>query len=322
MKGKILALAVGLGLLAYLVVWADPSKVVGLLGKADLRIIAIGLCLWPVGAVLRIVRWRYLLKQSGVTVPLGNVAKVFIAGLAISNMTPGKSGDPIRSVLLKKVAGNNIGLTLPSVIVERALDVGVMIAFAVAGLSLLISTSMAVWLAAAICIYAAVFIAAVVILSSESRARWTTDRLFAMFSWVPRIRNLKTKIDQFAVDMHRSFKLYKSLKTLGYATFLSFFIWLYEGILLWLAFSALGLNVDIFVVVAMLSAITLIAVLTFLPGGLGSSELLIVSIFTVLFPLSMTDVIAASLLSRFMGFWIYIGLGAFLIATMRYRYSV
>lgn len=322
MKGKILALAVGLGLLAMLVITADPSKVAGLLEKADLRVVAMGLCLWPVGVMLRVVRWRYLLQQSGVPVSFANSAKVFIAGLAISNMTPGKSGDPIRSVLLKKVAGNNIGLTLPSVIVERALDVGVMIIFAVAGLALLISTSMAIWLAAAIIVYAAAFITAVIILSSESRTRWTTDKLYSMLSWVPRIRGLKTKIDQFAIDMHRSFKFYKSLKTLGFATVLSVFVWLYEGVLLWLAFSALGMSVDIFAVTTMLSAVTLIAVLTFLPGGLGSSELLIVSIFTLLFPLSMTDVIAASLLSRFMGFWIYIGLGAFLILTMRYRYSV
>ncbi len=322
MRGKIIAMLVAFGLLAALIITADPAKVAELLSKADPRFVAAGLLIWPVGMLLRVVRWRYLLACSGTKLPFASALKVFIAGLAISNMTPGKTGDPIRSVLLKKVSGNSVGLTLPSVIIERALDVGTMILLALSGLTLLLYTSVAAWLAAAIALYAGVFITAMAILSSEKRTKWAIERFYSMFSWIPRVKKMRERLDQFAADMHRAFRLYGNAKVMAVSAVMSLGIWAYEGVLLWLAFGALGMNLDLLAIIAMLSAITLVAVLTFLPGGLGSSELLTVSIFTVIFSLSMPDIIAASLLSRFMGFWIYIGLGAFFVATMRYKYPV
>jgi uncharacterized membrane protein YbhN (UPF0104 family) len=47
-----------------------------------------------------------------------------------------------------------------------------------------------------------------------------------------------------------------------------------------------------------------------------------VAFLTSLFPLSVADVTAAALLNRFIGFWVYIAVGAGLLATMRYRYSI
>ena len=328
MKSRIIAMVAALGLLAALIVVADPGKVVALLLKVDLKWIALGLCLWPVGVVLRTERWRYLLRKVGVNVPFIEAAKIYVAGLAISNITPAKSGDPLRSVLLKKVAGDRVGTTLPALIVERAFDIAAMVVIAGIPLFTVFGVRMQglmTWFGAAVGVYAAVFAIAVYVLSSEGRTHTAINMIYRGLSWWPRVRKLEHRMSDFAASLHSSFKLYGSWSIMWRTAAFSLCIWTFEGALFWLSFQALGLGQAAQLPVAVIVTVslsTLIAVLTFLPGGIGSSEVVAVAFLTSLFPLSVADVTAAALLNRFIGFWVYIVVGAGLLATMRYRYSI
>jgi uncharacterized protein (TIRG00374 family) len=325
MKGRIISITAALVLLAGLIYFSGPDKIVGTLLRTNLFIAAAGFGVMVVGAVLRTERWRYLLRRAGISVPFGAAMKVYVAGLFLSNVTPGKSGDPIRSVLLKKVCGYKVSSSLPSVIAERALDVGSMVLLGVVGLVMVAASAASAvmpFFMAAIAVYASIFLVAMFALSSESRARWTASKLNKIASRIPKIKNYSGRAEEFMINMQKSLMLYWHKKTLITGMLYSITIWALESVILYVAFLSLGFNITYAAAMAAICVSTLIAVLTFLPGGIGSSEVIAVAFLTSLFPLSAADVTAAALLNRFIGFWVYTVVGAGLLATMRYRYSI
>lgn len=325
MKGRIISITAALLLLAGLIYFSGPEKIAGTLLRTNLYIAAIGFTVMAVGAVLRTERWRYLLRRAGITVPFGAALKIYVASLFLSNVTPGKSGDPIRSVLLKKVCGDKVSSSLPSVIVERALDVGGMVMLGLAGLAMVAASAASTvmpFFAGAIAVYAVIFLITMFVLSSESRARWTALKLNRIASKLPKIKNYSGRAEEFMINMQKSLTTYWHKKTLAIGMLYSIAIWALEGVIFYMAFLSLGFNVTYVAAMTAICVSTLIAVLTFLPGGIGSSELLSVAFFMSITSLAMADITAAAIVSRALSYWVYVIVGAGLLATMKYSYSV
>jgi len=106
---------------------------------------------------------------------------------------------------------------------------------------------------------------------------------------------------------------YKNRRTLFVTFVYSVLVWLVEGLILWVSFLSIGISISIAFCITIVAFTTLIAVLTFLPGGLGSSEAVAILIFTKLFNLSIAEVMSAAILSRLFGYWVYVLLGAVLL---------
>jgi len=325
MKGKIISITVAVALLSALIYVSGPREIAQILSRINVFTALGGLALLGVGAVLRTERWRFLLGKAGIKVPFWTAMKVYVASLFLSNITPGKSGDPIRSVILKKVSGESVSKSLPSVIVERAFDVGTMIAIGLVGISLLATSATSTvmsWFAAAIAVYVVIFFLAIFSISSEPRARWSAKIAVAVVSKLPKIKNHSTKAEKFIMNMQESLSAYGGKKTIVVGAAYSLAIWMFEGLIVYVSFLSLGFDVPIISAVAALSVTTLISVLTFLPGGLGSSEVISVAFFTSLTMLTMADVTAAAIVARLLAYWVYVLVGAGLLATMKYKYSI
>jgi uncharacterized protein (TIRG00374 family) len=325
MKGRIISITAALALLAGLIYFSGPEKIAGTLLRANLVIIVAGLSVMAIGGVLRTERWRYLLRKAGISVPFFTAMKIYVASMFLSNVTPGKAGDPIRSVLLKKVHGDNVSSSLPSVIVERALDVGSMVLLGVVGLSLVAASAASAivpFFAGAMVIYAVIFLAAIFALSSEGRARWTASFINRFVSHLPKIRKYTERTENFMLNMQRSLATYGNKRTIGTALLYSLAVWTIEGALLYVAFLSLGFDVPFVAAVTSVCVATLISVLTFLPGGIGSAELISVAFFMSITTLTMADITAAAIVSRALSYWIYVAVGAALLATMKYNHGV
>jgi uncharacterized protein (TIRG00374 family) len=325
MKGRIISITVALILLAALIYISGPEKIAAVLLQANLLIASTALLFFSAGIILRTQRWRFLLRQAKISVPFFTAMKIYIASLFLSNITPGKTGDPIRSVLLKKVSGDSVGASLPSIIVERALDVASMIVIGALGIAFVVASAtaqMIEWFAIAIAIYVVIFSVAVFAVSSEGRAKWSASLLRRIASRLPKIRKYEGKIETLILGMQKSMSAYKSKSVLSISAAYSFAIWTVEGVIIYIAFLALGFNVSLAAAVTSLSVTTLIAVITFLPGGIGAAEFTSVAFFASITALTMADITAVAILSRVLSYWITIVLGAFLLATMKYKYKV
>ncbi len=324
MKKRYISLLVSFGLLALLIYFSDVGKIAEVLSRANLFYIFIGLFIWLVNAVLRTARWQYLLEKIDIRIKFFQIMKVFIAGLFISNITPGKTGDPIRSIILKKVQGSKVSKTLPSIIFERVFDVLTTVLISLLGVFALFPqlSQISFWVSIAIIFYILAFSTALYIITSEHRTKTALSKIYSIFSFISKINKFKNRINSFSKNLYTSFQNYKSKRTVLVTLSYSVVIWLLEGVTLFIAFKALGLEVTLLSTIVIVPIAALISILTFLPGGIGSAEIITVLFFTSLFPLTLAEVTATALLGRLLSFWIYAALGSVLLSTFKYKYKV
>ncbi len=324
MKERLIPILISLLLLAGLIYFSDFQKIVTVISQANPYFIIFAFFLWPLGAFIRSARWQYLLQKISIKVPFFQTMKIYITGLFLSNLTPAKIGEPIRSVLLKKSQGKGIGKSLPTIFLERIFDLIVMMLISIlGGLFLVVKLSKIFsWLILVILFYVFLIFFGIFILTSKKRIKKTLLKFCTFFSIFPWMKKLGNRLDKFSTSLYESFSKIKAKKTLLVTFLFTLPIWLLEGAIFYIIFLSLGLKITLLSAVVIVPIAALIGVLTFLPGGLGSSEIIMVLFFTTLFSLTLPQVTAAVLLVRLVSFWTYAIVGSIILSTLKYRYKV
>ena len=116
-----LTLALGAGVYLILAVLSDLDRLGEALNNFNYALIPAILGLVSLSYVGRFLRWLYYLRVLKVTVPLGVNAAIFAAGLSMT-ISPGKLGEVLKSVFVRRVSGVPIDRTAPAVVAERATD--------------------------------------------------------------------------------------------------------------------------------------------------------------------------------------------------------
>ena len=313
---RIALLSVSVLILGLLVLLSGPESVAETLLGADPLFLFLGLLLWFSGYLLRTVRWKFLLERCDVKPDFPTVMKVYASGLFLSNLSPGKVGDPARNLILKKVSGYRVGRSLPSLVFERLSDVIVTLSLAVWSV-FVVSGPVWIWILTAVVFYFSVFAAFLLALNSEGFAGWLTSKI----SGIVPFPGFGPKFEKFLQRLKRNLKKY-GFSSVVISVLLSFPVWVLDASVFYISFLALGLEVELLPVLTLVPLISLVSILTMLPGGLGSSELLAVVLFTSLYPLSPAEVTAAALLSRLLSSWPYALLGSAFLSSMKYRYEI
>lgn len=316
MKKRNLLFLVSFSLLAALIYFSNPSKVFTIITNAKIEYIFLGLSFWLITAVMRSLRWRYLLGKLDVRISFPGALKYYITGLFISNLSPAKSADPIRAVFLKKMEGESFSKGMASISLERILDLLAMITIAIPGLVLLtLSSNVVVWAWGAIGLYIFMISFFFYLLFSGDKLEKFLGKFVSIFSFIPQIKRLGNKVEKFSGKLRESMRRYSSKRTLATAFLWSLAVWILNFVPVWMAFYALGFEVPFTVVVTVLTLATLIGIITFLPGTLGSGEVLSVTMFSMLLTISVSGLTSAVILGRFLNFWVYAFVGAVLITT-------
>jgi len=99
---KIFLLIISFLLLGGLIYYSNPGEIYQALLKVNPIFITLGIFFWLIGNILRSYRWKYLLEKIDIEISLFTAMKIYTIGMFISNMTPGKLGDPVRNLILKK----------------------------------------------------------------------------------------------------------------------------------------------------------------------------------------------------------------------------
>jgi uncharacterized protein (TIRG00374 family) len=323
-KGQIISLVAALGILAGLVYFSDFNRIIEVLQGTNLYYIFLGVIVWIVTAIIRVIRWRSLLAYADIRIPFISAFRILVSSLFISNLTPAKIGDPIRSLLLKKVSGFGVGRSLTSVIIERMFDVFAIVVISLVGLGV-IAYGMAYLylpLVFAVLLYFIVIIVVVYFLVSEKRLKKLIMKLYSIFRFVPFAGRFEGKLERFSEGLTQTFPVYKKKKILGMTFVYSVMIWVLEGATLFLGFKALGLEITLISAVVIFPIANLISVLTLLPGGIGSTEIITVLFFSSLFSLGLPEITAAVLIGRLLSFWIYIIVGALIFSNLKFKYKL
>lgn len=280
--------------------WQDVSKAIATIGVQGM---VIALLMSLLNYSLRFVRWQLYLKQLGHTPPLLPSLRIYLAGFALTT-TPGKAGEALRSVLLKRWRvpyPDSLGALLS----ERLSDLIAAVLLTLAGLSLYPPARPMILVGVALVI-------GLLVVISQQRL---LEKLAGWFAAHPhRIANML----QHACTMLLQARRCNSPGMLATATALSVIAWGAEALafhwmLLWLELDV-SLTFSLFVyMIAMIAG-----ALSFMPGGLGGAEATMTALL-VWKGMPAPEAVAVTILIRLATLWFAVLLGGICLGLGRER---
>jgi len=320
MKKRVFLFIISFAILAALLYFSDFFKTMEIISRANLFLIFATFSLWILDSILRTIRWQILLKRIKIKTSFPKLWQIFVASMFFSNLSPAKTGDPLRSVILKRTDNKSFSRSLSSVIIERIMDVIFLIIVASVSMFFLFTklSGFGLWIYLSIVLYVAIIAVGIFVISSEKRSGAFFTKLFKIFSFIPKVKSYEWKVKEGSKELSSAFKQYKHVPTLFSSFILTIFIWIIQGLVIYLSFMSIGLDIYVWACVAVVPLSVLIGLITFLPGAIGSSEVITVTFFTTLFSVTLPQVTAVTLISRLLMFWPYVFIGA-LIFSLKFK---
>ena len=258
-----------------------------------------------IGYSFRFFRWHWYLVHMGHPIPMISSFRIYFASLALS-ASPGRVGESIKSLLLKRRHDTPVSHTLAGLLCERFTDL--------LAVMLLISLGAFSGIQAKWAIITVAIIQLCIILLMR-HPEWLKRSMLAPVRKWPRVNHL---IIWFEFMIDRISMLLSSGILVG-SVFLAVMSWVLEGIALYWLFQYLGVDsITLLQAIMILAASDLIGAISFMPGGIGGAEVTLISL-SILYGAGQTEAVAATFLIRFITLWFGVGLG---IMSMFWEQSV
>jgi len=259
------------------------------LGVVNIGLI-VGLSL--INYALRSARWSVYLKRLGHPLPTATNTLCYLSGFAFT-LTPGKAGEAGRAIHLKKY-GVRVNATLGSVFFERLMDLIAIIGIGTVAMMQLPGLRWIVFCASGLALIAfgaLYFMTRTEPLTPDSKTVWWRRLVFRVSEIVQLIYPLL------------------NTETLFWSFVLGLFAWGCEAFgLYWLCLH-LGLQINPLTACGIYAASLLAGALSFLPGGLGTTEATMSGMLIALAGASPSVAITATTICRVLTLWLAIGIG-------------
>ena len=217
-----------IALLAGLTYYADPAQVAATLANANLHYAALGVLTGIVALLVRVKKWAVLLEKSFI-----ETAHSQIAGVTISNFTPGKIAEPVKAILLKKRAGVDVSKSLPSIFWERVVDLSVVMILSLFVFTTLpLGGNLRVLSFSGIAIFGGIALVAIAVIYNQRFGRI----IFRIARKFPILNRLSENF----IENFYSVRVKK--RNVGKCFFWTFAAWLLDSVTFYITFLALGVD--------------------------------------------------------------------------------
>ncbi len=314
MDRKTILLLVVSVLILFVMLWfVGIDKVWNALKIANLNIIALAIVVQVFTYFLYTLRWQILNKLANIDASFKKLLPMVLVGLAVNNITPSGrgGGEPVRAYLLSKDKEEyHFEDAFATVVADRALDT-----FPFVVLSAITISSMAlffdfdVWLLVVMVLAVIVIIIILIALIYMCINPSFGNRVDGWIIGLVRrfYKNNSEKLENQIHDAIFGFQdtmkiLISNKKGLVYTLSLSFLIWIFEILRVYLVFLAFGANVNIIVIGEVFIVACLVGMIPLLPGGLGAIDGLMILFYSAAgIPSSVSA--AATVIERLISFW-------------------
>lgn len=312
-RKTILLLGVSILILAIMLWFVGIDQVIGALKIANIWIIALAIVTQVFTYFLYTLRWQILSKLADMDINIKKLLPMVLVGLAVNNITPSGrgGGEPVRAYLLsKEKIEYRFEDSLATVVADRALDTFpfvVLAAITITAMALYFNFDL--WLLVVMVVAVIVIVAVLIILiymcinpSFGNRVAGWIIGLVRRF-YKKNSESLENNIREAISGFQETMKLLISNKRgLAYTLTLSFVIWIFEIIRVYLVFLAFGANVNLIVIGEVFIVACLVGMIPLLPGGLGAVDGLMI-IFYSAAGISASISAAATVIERLISFW-------------------
>ncbi len=273
-----------------LIVWfANPIKLAETASTANKTILLLAIIVSTLSLSCRVLRWKFIVKNCS----FKELFPIQMLGMTISNFTPGKIAEPAKALLLKARKGIAVSESLASIVWERIFDLVVLLILAIFGVHLTLTGS-------EFFIFGLIGIGIVAVVVSTAflalQIRSFGMRLFGIAKKFPILRRIS---DEFINTFYET-KFKKKMLGLSFVTTTA--AWILDAVILYLVLLSLGVESNVLVLAGIISISGILGIASSLPGGLGSTEIVMTLLLGVT-GVPATTAITATLLMRFISFW-------------------
>lgn len=297
-RGRVLLAVVAGAFLLYVVVMlaADVSKLGQVSRSYAWSSFPLLLVLAFSNYVVRFVRWHVYLRLQRVVVPLRASFSIFLAGLFMS-ISPGKVGEVLKSVLLKRRFGIPISETAAVVVSERFTDLTSVLLLSLIGFA-------GLGVGGDLVLAGVVMIATLLVL-----VLWRTPLrlLFRRLERTPGLAGLAARAE---VVLDRLRSLLRPAPLL-FGNVLGLLAWGAEALAFYLLLGALGSTATLQSATFVYTVAALAGAVSMLPGGLVATEGSMVGLLLLLGLADQSVAVFATIVIRFATLWFAVLIGLF-----------
>lgn len=277
--------------------WSGWREVIGAVAKVGGIGVAIALLLSLANYGLRFIRWQMYLRTMEHPVPWRPSLKIYLAGFALTT-TPGKAGEALRGVLLK-AWGVPYPTSFAAFISERLSDLLGVVALTLLGLTIYPAAE------PLILVGVVALVVVFMVLSSGPLLRKFHSSTTGNLRLTTMVRHL--------IEVLLEARRCQSPTLLSVATGLSLIAWSSEAWAFHLILQWMELEVSLSFAVFVYAISMLAGALSFMPGGLGGMEAVMIALLAI-GNIGTPDAIAATVLIRLTTLWFAVALGLMAIA--------
>ena len=292
MKRRYILIFLSFLILISIIIYSGPKKVYEIFSKSEKTFLLYAFLLSTLTVFLRVLKWKVILNKASFT----DVLPVQLLGTTISNFTPGKIGEPTKSLLIKMKAGIPVSKSLTSIIWERILDVFVLILFSLIFLGTF-SSSLFLIEIISILIFTIIILVFLIIIYKKNIG----IKFFLLLKKLPFFNKIS---NEFINTFYRE---RVSKKSLILSIFITLAAWILDSAVFYLSFRSIGIDINPIFFIGLFSVSTLIGILSFLPGGLGSTDA--VMIFILSANITPAEAVTGVFVARLLTFWYFALLG-------------
>jgi len=311
-KKHALSFLISVALFIFLFSRVDFQKVFDILKTANLLLFSAAILMTISSLSIKSFRWKLFLNVYKIKLRLFDVFSSFLASVFVANATPARLGEASRPYFLKRRYKTSFFNLLPSVLVERAIDLFILLIYSL--IFLILFSSMVSAILLIVLIFASLVIAFMVLIFFNKKiSNSVINLMFKALSFVRYVSKLKPRVKKFVNKFYEGTDV---LKTANFSKiiFLTALAWFIEALTLFTVASSLNVQVPLLYCLGFTSLAILGGTISSLPGGLGSTEIILFGFF-VLLGYSEPISLSITLLHRFSTF----GVGIILTAIFFIR---
>ncbi|MBU7023373.1 MAG: flippase-like domain-containing protein [Theionarchaea archaeon] len=322
-KSLILLLA-GIGLIALLIHLAGIEKVFTLLAEADFRFVAAAVGCQVTALTLWAFRWKILLHPFH-SAPLRRCLSGILIGIFFNNITPiaKAGGEPFRAYYIGEKEGLRFEDTFATVAMDRIMEsLPFLVIFIVSVIYFVfhLETSGEMIAIVLVAFFLNILLLGGVLyfsynLGAAKKLIFYFFRLVGRFS--SRLKRYESTVGEAVEQYQGAIKmLFSYQRRLLASLCISTVFWFLLILRSYMVVLALGYHVEFVVIVVIQVVGTLVGVIPILPGGLGSTDGILIFLYlTFGFPAAVA--VSACLLDRFISFWMVTTAGALIVFMER-----
>ena len=321
MKNKkvLIFLFIGLAIMGVMLYFIGIDEVIEALKLSNLWLVLLAIVIQIFTYFLYTWRWNIINKTADMDLGIKKSLPMVLVSLAVNNITPSGrgGGEPVRAYLLAKEGHFKFEDTFATVIADRALDTFPFVILAILTIIGIIFTfSLDIKLIAFLVIMVTLITAGVILLLYVC-----INEAFGvkLTSWIIKIvsrfyKKFNEDTEERIIDAVKTFQarmnaLLRERSIIYYALPLSFVIWVFEILRVYVVFLAFGARVSPIIIGEVFILASFVGMVPLLPGGLGAVDGIMI-LFYANAGITASLSAAATVVERLISFWMttFVGL--------------